>query len=162
MKSPSFEYARAASLEEACALLAQHGDEAKLIAGGQSLVPMMAFRLLRPGWLIDINAIAALNYIAIKPDARPRPPVSAYRASTPAEPRPKPVQGVVDTAPVVKPPGDEPEQKPTATPTPTPTPEPTVTPTPPPTPEATATPEPTAVPTATATAEMAVTPQPSP
>jgi CO/xanthine dehydrogenase FAD-binding subunit len=69
LKSPPFEYARAASIDEACALLAQHGDDAKVLAGGQSLVPMMAFRLLRPGWLIDINAIAALKYIAIETDA---------------------------------------------------------------------------------------------
>lgn len=69
MKSPPFEYARAASIEEACELLAQHGDEAKLIAGGQSLVPMLAFRLLRPAWLIDINAVAALKYIIVETDA---------------------------------------------------------------------------------------------
>ncbi|MBX9773776.1 MAG: FAD binding domain-containing protein [Xanthobacteraceae bacterium] len=69
MKSPPFEYARAASIEEACAFIAQHGDDAKLIAGGQSLVPMMAFRLLRPGWLIDIDAIPALKYVAIETDA---------------------------------------------------------------------------------------------
>jgi CO/xanthine dehydrogenase FAD-binding subunit len=69
LKSPPFEYARAGSLEEACALLSQHGDDAKVIAGGQSLVPMMAFRLLRPAWLIDINAIAALNFVVIETDA---------------------------------------------------------------------------------------------
>jgi CO/xanthine dehydrogenase FAD-binding subunit len=69
LKSPPFEYARAASLEEACEFLSQHGDDAKLIAGGQSLVPMMAFRLLRPGWLIDINEIAALKFVALEADA---------------------------------------------------------------------------------------------
>ena len=69
MKSPPFEYARAASIEEACALLAQHRDDAKLIAGGQSLVPMMAFRLLRPAWLIDIDQIAALKFIRLEGDA---------------------------------------------------------------------------------------------
>ena len=69
MKSPPFEYARAASIDEACELLSQHGDDAKVIAGGQSLVPMMAFRLLRPAWLIDINEIAALNFIAPGTDA---------------------------------------------------------------------------------------------
>jgi CO/xanthine dehydrogenase FAD-binding subunit len=69
LKSPPFEYARAGSIEEACALLAQHGDDAKVIAGGQSLVPMMAFRLLRPAWLIDINAIPALKYVAVEQDA---------------------------------------------------------------------------------------------
>jgi len=47
----------------------QHGDAAKIIAGGQSLVPMMAFRLLRPGWLIDINEIAALKFMAFESDA---------------------------------------------------------------------------------------------
>ena len=68
MKSPPFEYARARSVDEACALLQQHGDTAKLIAGGQSLVPMMAFRLLRPAWLIDINEIAALKFVAADAD----------------------------------------------------------------------------------------------
>ena len=69
MKSPPFEYARAASIEQACELLSQHGDAAKIIAGGQSLVPMMAFRLLRPSWLIDINEIAALKSVALETDA---------------------------------------------------------------------------------------------
>jgi CO/xanthine dehydrogenase FAD-binding subunit len=69
LKSPPFEYARAASIEQACGLLSQHGDAAKLIAGGQSLVPMMAFRLLRPSWLIDINEIAALKLINVESDA---------------------------------------------------------------------------------------------
>ena len=66
MKSPPFEYARAASIEEACELLWQHGDAGKLLAGGQSLVPMMAFRLLRPGWLIDIHEISSLQSIAME------------------------------------------------------------------------------------------------
>jgi CO/xanthine dehydrogenase FAD-binding subunit len=65
VKAAPFEYARAASVAEACALLARHGDDVKLIAGGQSLVPMMAMRLLRPGWLIDINEIAALKYVRL-------------------------------------------------------------------------------------------------
>jgi CO/xanthine dehydrogenase FAD-binding subunit len=69
LKSPPFEYARAASIDEACELLSQHGDDAKVIAGGQSLVPMMAFRLLRPSWLIDINEIAPLQYTALETDA---------------------------------------------------------------------------------------------
>jgi len=69
LKSPPFEYARAASIDEACELLSQHGEAAKIIAGGQSLVPMMAFRLLRPSWLIDINEIAALKFVAFETDA---------------------------------------------------------------------------------------------
>jgi CO/xanthine dehydrogenase FAD-binding subunit len=68
MKSPPFEYARAASLDEACALRRQHGDAAKLLAGGQSLVPMMAMRLLRPAWLVDINEIAALKSVSVEND----------------------------------------------------------------------------------------------
>lgn len=69
MKSAAFEYARAASLAEACDWLRRDGDDSKLIAGGQSLVPMMAMRLTRPARLIDINEIAALKYVAIDADA---------------------------------------------------------------------------------------------
>jgi len=69
LKAASFEYARAASLAEACALLATHGDSAKLIAGGQSLVPMMAMRLVRPAFLVDINEIAGLKFVKIEKDA---------------------------------------------------------------------------------------------
>jgi len=68
LKAVSFEYARAASLAEACALLATHGDSAKLIAGGQSLVPMMAMRLVRPAFLVDINEIGALKFVKIEKD----------------------------------------------------------------------------------------------
>jgi len=64
MKAAPFEYARPASLAEACGLLAAHGPDAKLIAGGQSLVPMMAMRLARPAWLIDISRLAELQRIA--------------------------------------------------------------------------------------------------
>ena len=67
MKAPPFEYARAASVTEACALLREHGDDARLLAGGQSLVPMMAMRLLRPAWLVDVNEIAELKFIAVEP-----------------------------------------------------------------------------------------------
>jgi CO/xanthine dehydrogenase FAD-binding subunit len=63
MKAAVFDYVRASSTEEACALLQQHGEDARLVAGGQSLVPMMAMRLARPSWLVDIDAIAGLKYI---------------------------------------------------------------------------------------------------
>jgi CO/xanthine dehydrogenase FAD-binding subunit len=63
MKAAPFEFARAASLAEACALLAGHGGDAKLIAGGQSLVPMMAMRLARPAFLIDINCPADMHQV---------------------------------------------------------------------------------------------------
>src|SRR2546425_4471462 len=68
LKSAPFQYTRSATLDEACALLARHGEQAKLLAGGQSLVPMMAMRLLRPAWLIDINEIAALKFVTIEND----------------------------------------------------------------------------------------------
>ena len=64
MKTPRFDYHAPDTLEEALALLAEHGDEAKLLAGGQSLVPLLAMRLARPAHLIDLNAVPALDAIA--------------------------------------------------------------------------------------------------
>jgi CO/xanthine dehydrogenase FAD-binding subunit len=69
MKSAAFDFRRARSAEEACALLAEHGGDAKLIAGGQSLVPMMAMRLARPAFLVDINDAADLQRIAFDADS---------------------------------------------------------------------------------------------
>lgn len=63
MKPAPFRYERPASAEQALALLAEHGEDCKLLAGGQSLVPMLNFRLARPAVLIDIGAIAELDYI---------------------------------------------------------------------------------------------------
>jgi carbon-monoxide dehydrogenase medium subunit len=62
MKPTSFEYFRPETLEEALSLLSRHQDEAKVIAGGQSLVPMMNFRLARPEVLIDINGLKELDF----------------------------------------------------------------------------------------------------
>jgi len=61
MKSAVFDYALAGSLDEAVDLLATHGPDAKVLAGGQSLVPMMAMRLARPSWLVNVSEIAALR-----------------------------------------------------------------------------------------------------
>jgi len=69
MKPAPFEFLRAGSLEHACELLAAHGSEARLIAGGQSLVPMMAMRLVRPGLLIDLNDVETLKYVAVGEDS---------------------------------------------------------------------------------------------
>ena len=63
MKPPRFEYLAPASLDEALALLAEHGDSAKILAGGQSLVPLLNFRLVRPAYLVDLNDIPGLAYI---------------------------------------------------------------------------------------------------
>jgi CO/xanthine dehydrogenase FAD-binding subunit len=68
MKAAPFDYSRPADIDEACALLAAD-DSARVIAGGQTLVPMMAMRLARPTRLIDINRIAALSYIRDDGDA---------------------------------------------------------------------------------------------
>lgn len=64
MKPPPFDYHRAGSVDEAVALLAQHGDDAKILAGGQSLVPLLSLRLARPSRLIDINRVGELAHIA--------------------------------------------------------------------------------------------------
>ena len=63
MKPASFEYHAPNSLEEALGLMNQFADEAKLLAGGQSLVPAMNFRVVQPGVLIDLNCVHELGYI---------------------------------------------------------------------------------------------------
>ncbi|MCX2726291.1 xanthine dehydrogenase family protein subunit M [Thermomicrobium sp. 4228-Ro] len=66
MKPPRFRYTAPESLEEALALLADLGDEAKPLAGGQSLVPMLNMRLARPSVLVDLNRIAELDGIELE------------------------------------------------------------------------------------------------
>ena len=63
MKPPRFDYLVPTSLDEALALLGQHGEEAKVLAGGQSLVPLLNFRLVRPAHLVDLNEIRGLDQI---------------------------------------------------------------------------------------------------
>ena len=63
MKPAPFDYAAPSSLAEALALKAEHGDEAKFLAGGQSLVPAMNFRLVQSALLVDLNGLAELDYI---------------------------------------------------------------------------------------------------
>lgn len=65
MKPPPFDYLRAGSVSEILAALAEHRDDAKILAGGQSLVPMMNFRLAAPRLLIDINCVAELASIEV-------------------------------------------------------------------------------------------------
>jgi carbon-monoxide dehydrogenase medium subunit len=65
MKAPRFAYARPASIAEALALLDRHKDDARVLAGGQSLVPMLNFRVAAPKVLVDINRIGALAGIKV-------------------------------------------------------------------------------------------------
>lgn len=59
----AFDYRRATSIDEALALLREHGGEARILAGGQSLIPAMRFRLARPAVLIDINPLTDYDYV---------------------------------------------------------------------------------------------------
>jgi carbon-monoxide dehydrogenase medium subunit len=68
MKMPPFEYACPATLAEAVTLLASHDGEAKAIAGGQSLLPMLAFRLAHPKLLVDLRKLTDLREIKISGD----------------------------------------------------------------------------------------------
>lgn len=63
MKPPRFHYSAPGMLDEALALLDQYGEDAKILAGGQSLIPLLNMRLAGPQYLIDINHISELNYI---------------------------------------------------------------------------------------------------
>src|SRR3977135_3200527 len=108
MKAPRFAYARPANVAEALTLLEKHKDDARVLAGGQSLVPMMNFRVAAPKVLVDINRIAGLSGIKVAKNhlrigalvrhaalARPPPPAvrgrdPAYRA--PGDPQPRHVR----------------------------------------------------------------------
>jgi CO/xanthine dehydrogenase FAD-binding subunit len=63
MKPPRFQYCAPRILDEALALLAQYGEDAKVLAGGQSLIPLLNMRLAGPAYLVDINHISELQYI---------------------------------------------------------------------------------------------------
>jgi CO/xanthine dehydrogenase FAD-binding subunit len=63
MKPPKFDYHAPKSVDEALALLERYGGDAKILAGGQSLMPLLNFRLSRPAALVDLNRIPSLAYI---------------------------------------------------------------------------------------------------
>ena len=67
MKASAFSYARATSVGNALELLAAHGDAAKVLSGGQSLMPAMNLRLISPELIIDIGELAELRGISVKP-----------------------------------------------------------------------------------------------
>jgi len=68
MKPAPFEYFAPVELQEALDLLERYGDEAKILAGGQSLMPLMNLRLARPGLIIDINRLSGLDTITATPE----------------------------------------------------------------------------------------------
>jgi carbon-monoxide dehydrogenase medium subunit len=68
MKPASFKYLSPDSLDEALAAAAQHGADAKLLAGGQSLIPAMNFRVMQPAVLIDLNPLDGLSYVRSEDD----------------------------------------------------------------------------------------------
>jgi aerobic carbon-monoxide dehydrogenase medium subunit len=68
MKPAPFEYFAPVELQEALDLLERYGDEAKILAGGQSLMPLMNLRLARPGLIIDINRLSSLDTVTATPE----------------------------------------------------------------------------------------------
>lgn len=65
MKLPQFDYVAPGTLDEATAILAEHGGEARALAGGQSLMPLMAFRLVQPKMLVDLGKVPGLSGIEV-------------------------------------------------------------------------------------------------
>ena len=69
MKPPVFDYCAPRTPDEALLLLAQYGDDGRILAGGQSLVPLLNFRMARPSVLIDLNLCAGLDYLRVEQDS---------------------------------------------------------------------------------------------
>ena len=80
MRPPPFCYADPGTVDEALGLLAEHGDDAGILAGGQSFVPLLNFRLARPTVIVDINRIAELDYIEQKNGALEIGSLTRHRA----------------------------------------------------------------------------------
>jgi 2-furoyl-CoA dehydrogenase FAD binding subunit len=66
MKPAAFDYVRADSVEEATALLREHGDDARILAGGQSLMPLLNMRLAAPTVVVDVSGLSALDYARVE------------------------------------------------------------------------------------------------
>jgi carbon-monoxide dehydrogenase medium subunit len=69
MKPPAFDYCAPRTPDEALLLLAQYGDDGRVLAGGQSLVPLLNFRMARPSVLIDLNVCSDLDYLRVDQDS---------------------------------------------------------------------------------------------
>ena len=70
MKPAAFEYVAPTSLDEAVAALAEHGEDAKVLAGGQSLIPLLSLRLARPTALVDLNDVDELQHLTVNGSVR--------------------------------------------------------------------------------------------
>ena len=86
MKPAAFEYFVPSCVDETLSLLSEFGDDCKILAGGQSLVPFLNFRMLRPVCLIDINRVANLAYVRQESDGAPTGE-SVRHLPEPAQPR---------------------------------------------------------------------------
>ena len=84
VKPAPFDYAKPATLEEALGLLDGHGEDARLLAGGQSLLPTLNMRLSAPAILVDISALEALRGLDAVPVAAACYPSTRYASSKPA------------------------------------------------------------------------------
>ncbi|CAN5478708.1 xanthine dehydrogenase family protein subunit M [soil metagenome] len=101
MKPAAFSYHRPGSADEALELLARHGFDAKLLAGGQSLIPAMNFRLAQPAVLIDLNGIEELAYIREEADALRIGAMTRQRAAERSDPVARRAPLVHETLPFV-------------------------------------------------------------
>jgi len=81
MLPAAFEYASPGTLDEALALLDQHADDGKVLAGGQSLIPLLKLRLASPGFLIDINRIPGLDTLEERDGALVMGPLVRHKAA---------------------------------------------------------------------------------
>lgn len=72
MKPPPFDYLAPATLDEALGILAEKGGDAKVLAGGQSLVPVLNFRLAQPSFLVDLNGLGELDFVEVEEDGSVR------------------------------------------------------------------------------------------
>ena len=83
MKPAPFDYLTPTSVDETLAILREHEDDAKLLAGGQSLVPLMSFRLARPDVLVDANSLTSLTDVRVSDStvtgSLPKAPLSVAR-----------------------------------------------------------------------------------
>ncbi len=101
MYPPKFDYYRASSVDEALSLLQQHGPDAKLLAGGHSLLPMMKMRLAQPAVLIDIGRIDELKGIRVEGDTLSIGPLTTHATIAASEDVQRLATALSDAASVV-------------------------------------------------------------